>query len=244
MSPIRVMVVDDNQDSQEILMHFLAELPDFDVVGHCNNGEELVEQVMKYKPELILTDINMPHKNGINAIKDCLTFYPDIKYIFITGYDEYAIEAFNIAAIDYIVKPIEKSRLYKALEKAKSVLQFEENLQPKTNIMHLPIKDINGTYYVPQDEIYFIEKSGKKCIVYTKDKLYETQENIGKLVERLNDSFFSAHRSFVINLRKVDYIVPQNETYIVYFQDFNKQASISKLKISEVKEKMEQILTM
>lgn len=242
MSPIRVMVVDDNQDSQEILIHFLEQLAEFELVGTCNNGEELVEQVMKTKPELLLTDINMPHKNGINAVKECLTFYPNLKFIYITGYDEYAIEAFNIAAIDYIVKPVEKSRLYKALEKAKSVLQFEENGPQKINIKHLPIKDLNGTYYIPQEEIYFIEKSGKKCLVYTKDKVFESQENIGKLVERLNNYFFSAHRSFVINLKKVDHILPQNETYIVYFQGFNKQASISKLKINEVKEKMDQIL--
>jgi two-component system, LytTR family, response regulator len=242
MSPIRVMVVDDNQDSQEILMHFLEQLPDFEIIGTCNNGDELVEQVMKNKPDLLLTDINMPYKNGINAVKECLSFYPKLKFIFITGYDEYAIEAFNIAAIDYIVKPVEKSRLYKALEKAKNILQFEEHPPQKTNIKHLPIKDINGTYYVPQDEIYFIEKSGKKCLVYTEDKVYETQESIGKLVGRLNDYFLSAHRSFVINLKKVDYISPQNETYIVYFQGFNKQASISKLKINEVKQKMDQIL--
>lgn len=242
MNRIRVIIVDDNEDSLEILQYFLAQLSDFEVVGTCKNGDELIDEVMKSKPDLLLADINMPKKNGVLAIKECLEFYSKLKFIFITGYDEYSVEAFEIAATDYIVKPIEKHRLYKALEKAKKAIMYERNNSNRVQIKMLPIKNQNGTSYIPQNEIYFVEKDGKKCLVYTKDKIFETSENISKLTEKLEPYFYSAHRSYIINLKLVVYIVPQNETYLAYFSDFNRQASISKLKINEVKARMEEYL--
>jgi two-component system, LytTR family, response regulator len=242
MNHIRVMIADDNEDSLEILQYFINQLSDFEVVGTCKNGDELIDEVMKNKPNLLLADINMPKKNGVQAIKECLGFYSKLKFIFITGYDEYAVEAYEIEATDYIVKPIEKHRLYKALEKAKKTIMYERNNSNGVQIKMLSIKNQNGTSYIPQAEIYFVEKDGKKCLVYTKDRIFETSENISKLAGKLEDFFLPAHRSYIINLKLISHIVPQNETYLAYFYDFNRQASISKLKINEVKAKMEEYL--
>jgi two-component system, LytTR family, response regulator len=243
MGFIKVILADDHQDNVKLLHHFLVHLSDIEIVGHCYNGDDLVEQVMQKKPDLLLVDINMPKKNGIIAVKECLNLFPQIKFIFTTGFDEYALEAFQLTAIDYIVKPIEKFRLYKAIEKAKNIILYERNQSYTIQIKNLPIKDQNGTSYVPQHDIYFIEKSGKKCLVYTKERVFETNENISNLLASLDESFFSAHRSYIINLKRISHIVPQNETFLVYFQDFDQQASISKLKINEVKEKMSYFLS-
>lgn len=246
MNCIKVMLADDKEESLEILRLFLESLSTFKVVGVCNDGEELVAEIMIKKPDLLLVDINMPMKSGMSAVKECLSFYPDLKFIFISGYEQYALEAFEMSAIDYIVKPIEKARLYKGLEKARNIIQYEQNQMQKTKtnlkIRNLPIKDHTGTLYVPQQEIFYIEKSGKKCFIYTQKKVYETNENISKLLERLDDLFFPAHRSNIINLKRISHIIPQNETFVVYFHDFDKTASISKLKINEIKEKMVSLL--
>lgn len=243
MDPIKILLVDDNQDFIKIMEHFIQGFPESQLIGICNNGEELVEQVMLKKPDLVLTDINMPIKNGIEAVKECLSFYPHLKCIFITGYDGFAIEAFRISAVDYIVKPIEKIRLYQALEKAKNLLQFERgklelDIQEENKIKNLPLRDQNSIRYIPLTDIYFIEKTGKKCLVYTKSEIYETNETIGKLLDRLDHSFFPSHRSYIINLKKVSHITPHNETYIAHFQNNLNQASISKLKINEVRDRI------
>lgn len=243
MSLIKVLIADDQQDSIVIVRFFLEKLSYIEIVGECYDGDDLINQVMQKQPDLLLVDINMPKKNGMMAVKECLHFNPNLKFIFITGYDDYAVEAFQMNAIDYIVKPIEKLRLYKAMEKAKYNILYEQNQTNKSSSIHnLPIKDQCGTTYIPQDDIFFIEKSGKKCLIYTKDKVYETQENISNLVDRLDESFFSAHRSYIINVRKITHIIPQNETYLAYFHDFDHQASISKLKINEVKDKISAFL--
>lgn len=245
MVPIKTMIVDDHEASLAILEYLTRDFPDFEIIGTCTNGEELIEEVMLKKPDLVLADINMPKVNGIQAMRECLLFCPGLKFIFITGCSDYAVEAFRLAAIDYIVKPFEKMRLYKALEKARNLFYFERekfNIQPRIDKMkNLPLREQNSTRYIPLTDIYFIEKVGKKCLVYTKDIIYDTNETIGKILARLDDSFFPAHRSFIINLSKISHITPQNETYIVYFKDFQKQASISKLKINEVREKISKL---
>jgi two-component system, LytTR family, response regulator len=242
MNPIKILLIDDNQDSLEIIQYFLDDLPGYQLVGICMNGDQLVEEVMFKKPDLVLTDINMPIKNGVDAIKDCLSFFPSIKFIFITGYDEYALEAFQLNAVDYIVKPVEKNRFYKALQKATQLINFEKMHNAidlkNQNTKKLPLRDQNCIRYIPFQDIYFIEKIGKKCMVYSKNEIFETNETIGRILERLDDTFFPSHRGFIINLKKISHITPQNETYLVYFKNYEKQASISKLKINEVRERL------
>jgi PAS domain S-box-containing protein len=242
MNQIKLLLADDHSDSLEIIKYFLSDLPEFQLIGQCENGNDLVDQVLIKKPDLVLTDINMPMKNGFQAIKECLRFYPNLKVIFVTGYDDFAIEAFEIAAVDYIVKPIEKIRLFQALEKAKDIISFEqgkrETHQGDLNRKVLPLKDHTCTRFIPLADIYFIEKIGKKCLVYTKTEIYETNETIGRILTRLGDNFFQAHRSYIINLQEVTQITQLNETFIASFKDYDKHAGISKLKINEVKERI------
>ncbi|MGG0719998.1 response regulator [Robertmurraya massiliosenegalensis] len=246
MFPYKILLVDDNHDSIEIIEYFIRNLPDFEIIGVCIDGEELVEQIILKKPDLVLTDINMPKKNGIDAIKECLSFNHDLKFIFFTGYDEYALEAFRLSAVDYLVKPIEKERLYQALDKARDLLRYEREkdnpMRPADTILNLTLKDQKGTRYIPLKDIYFIEKIEKKCLVYTKEEIYETNETISKLLERLDDTFFHSHRSYIINLKKISHIMPRNESYIVHFANYSNQAIISKLKINDVKEKISRLL--
>lgn len=119
---VKVLIADDNIDSIEILEYFISQVPGFDVIGSCRDGEELIQQVIVQSPELILVDINMLSMSGLEAVKECLKIKPDLRFIFITGYDQFAVEAFELSALDYIIKPIENQRLYVALERAKKRL--------------------------------------------------------------------------------------------------------------------------
>ncbi|TYS67152.1 response regulator transcription factor [Sutcliffiella horikoshii] len=242
MKPINVVIVDDNQDSLEILNFFIGELKEFQIIDTCQSGEQLIDSVMKNKVDLVIADINMPEKNGLDAIKECLEFSPDLKFIFVTGYNEFAVEAFAISAVDYIVKPIEKIRLYKALERAKAQLLTEvaETEQKKHN-KRLSVRSNSSFYYIPFGDIIFIEKSGKKCIIYTTNQAIETYENISDIYKQLDQNFYRTHRSYIVNLRMLSHITPKNETYFAYFSNHEKYAHISKLKINEVQELLAQI---
>ncbi|WHY00430.1 LytTR family DNA-binding domain-containing protein [Neobacillus sp. DY30] len=242
MNPIKVLVADDHLASLEMMKYFISDLPDFQLVGQCESGEELVEQAMVKKPDLVLTDIKMPKKNGVKAIRECLSFCPKVKVIFITGFDEFAVEAFEIAAVDYLVKPIERTRLLQALNKAKNLIDLEqgkkESSLPKVNKDVLALRDTHCTLFIPMCEIYFIEKSGKKCLIYTDTEVYETNETIARIGTQLDETFFHSHRSYIINLQKITQIKQQNETFIAYFKDFDKHAGISKLRINELRERI------
>ncbi|MFZ7942484.1 LytR/AlgR family response regulator transcription factor [Neobacillus sp. 19] len=240
MNRIKLVLADD-QDSIDLIKTLVKDISHFDIIGECNNGEQLLEAVMGKKPDLVLTAIKFSQKNGMQAIKECLSVFPALRVIFITGDHDYAIEAFDIAAVDYIVKPVTKERLFQALEKAKEIIFFERHkmgTHPGSQQKVLSLRDHNAMLFIPLSDIYFIEKVGKKCLVYTEKEIYDTSETMAKILPSLNHSFFHAHRSYIINVTKISQITPQKETFIVHFKDYDKLAKISKLKINEVRERI------
>lgn len=236
MIPYKVLLADDHQDSLELLEIFINNHPQYEVVSTCSNGEELISKTAKFKPDLVITDVKMPILNGIESIRKVLQFQRDLKVIFVSGYNEFAVEAFDIRAVDYIVKPVEISRLYAALEKTQTDNRIRKiSMRSKKK---LPFKFKGAMFFIPFSDIYFIEKAGKKCLIHTKEGTFETYERIGYLSELLDESFYLSHRSNIVNLDNIIYIKPQNETFLAYFRNFDKHAHISKLKIKEIELKM------
>lgn len=232
MNPLKVIIADDDQSSKLLLAQLIELLPEYQIIGEASNGDELVQLVMKEKPEIILVDINMPGLNGIEAVKICKMMEPAVQVIFTTGYQEFAVEAFNLSAADYLVKPIEKVRFFLALQKAKLALQFHKREDTPKN--KLVIKSQNSFVYLDVLEILFIEKDGRKTVLHTENDVYETLESLQEMEERLPNYFFKTHRSFLVNLRKINQIEAVGETYIARFPAKEKQAYISKLKIHDV----------
>lgn len=241
MEQARVVIADDNEDSLEILDYFIGQVSDFRVVDKCRNGDELIDSVMRTSPHVVLLDIHMPRMTGMEAIRYCLKINKELLFICITSYDEYAVEAFELSALDYIVKPVEKTRLYAALDKVRKVRSHasavEELKAAQTKRLH--IKDNHNYYYIPQHEIIFIEKVDKKCNIVTADHTYVTKENISDLLHKLDPQhFFMAHRSYVLNLSKVSHIQSINNAYCAFFIETDKHAYVSKLKIQELQSRI------
>ncbi|WP_100372173.1 LytR/AlgR family response regulator transcription factor [Bacillus sp. FJAT-45037] len=239
MGKINTIIVDDNQDSREIIAAFLKNLPTIHVVAELKDGEELLNFISSQGQEpvhLVLADIGMPKLDGMEASKLCLTFAPNLKFIFITGFDHYAVEAFNVAAVDYIVKPIQRERLYEAIQKAVTILTLEEQNQSSqvSKQSKLIVKKGKNTFYIRLDHILFIEKKGKDTMVHTKVGLFETLESLETIERSINDSsFFQTHRSFIVNLNKVLSVEASGKTYLVHFEEYAEVAHISKLKINQ-----------
>jgi two-component system LytT family response regulator len=239
MEKYKVIIADDDHPSRMILMHFIQLLSEYEVVQDASNGEEFIQLVMKEEPDIVLVDINMPGLNGMEAVKICKERLPSLQVIFTTGYDEFAVEAFNISAADYIVKPIERTRLFIALEKAKKLIQLNSSPnQLKKTVNKLAIKSNNTFLYLSVDDILYAEKEGRKTILHTKNSYFETSESLQELEGKLPNQFYKTHRSFLVNLKKITKIVSSGETYLAYFNGTEKIAYISKLKINDVHRSM------
>jgi two-component system LytT family response regulator len=239
---IKTVLADDHPDSLKVMEIILKRHQRFQIVATCSDGEELINQVIKCKPDLVITDIKMPKFNGIEVIKKCRQFDYNVNFIFVTGFDDFAVEAFNVDAIDYIVKPFNMERFFAALDKAIEMIQYKRQLQLKQSRSKLKINSSGSVYYIPIEDIFFIEKQGKKCLIHGRNKVYETNKSISALYQRLNDIFYLSHRSYIINLKKISHISSSNETYLAHFEGIPNYAHISKLKIKEIKEKIQQIL--
>ncbi len=226
MQPIKVILAEDNPDALEIIKFYLEQLKTYHIVDICMDGESLVSSVMINKPSLVITDINMPKLSGIDAIKECIQLQEDLKFIFITSYDEYAVQAYELFAVDYVVKPVIRSRLYTALHRAEKLLQTKKRVPVKNNGIH---------YFLSPDEILFIEKNGKKAIIHTENKIYESYDNMTYFRQLLNsDRFISSHRSYIVNLDKISHVMPKNQTHLIYFGNYPHYAYASKSKVEDL----------
>ncbi|MDQ6595016.1 LytR/AlgR family response regulator transcription factor [Bacillus salipaludis] len=237
MEEIKVVIADDDPSSRMLLAQFTKLLPDYTVAGEAASGNELLELVMKEKPEIVLLDIQMPDLNGVEAARACKMIAPSVHIIFTTGHEEYAVEAFNLSAVDYLVKPIERTRFFMALEKARKSIAAAKAIEVRAAKMEwkrLAIKSNQTFAYVPVEEILFIEKEGRKSVVHTVDERFETHEPLLDLEERLPDYFHKTHRSYLVNLKKIVKIEALGETYSAHFANCEKTAYISKLKINEI----------
>ncbi|MGG3560534.1 LytTR family DNA-binding domain-containing protein [Neobacillus rhizosphaerae] len=237
MGEMKVIIVDDDASSRTLLSHFTQLVPDYHVLGEAASSKECIELVKQEKPDIALVDIGMPDLNGVETMKICKEVHPSLQVIFTTGHDEYAIDAFDLAAVDYLVKPIERVRLFIALEKAKKSIQMVKSLEAKKShkgINKLLFKSNQTFVYLAPNEILYIEKEGRKSVVHTETDQFETMESLLEMEERLPDTFFKTHRSYLVNLQRVAKIESLGETYAATFPQSEKKAYISKLKINEV----------
>jgi len=239
MEKWKVIIADDDQSSRTLLRHFTQILPEYEVCGEAANGEELIELAKKEDPHIALVDINMPGINGMEAVKACKEANPSLQVIFTTGYDEFAVEAFNISAADYIVKPIDRLRLFMALEKAKENVKLQKKLDAKGVKTTLTIKSNNRFFRLAIDDILFIEKVSRHTLFHTVHEQIETTDSLQEIEETLPDYFYKTHRSYIVNLNKIIQIESSGKTYMAYFAGTDKVSYISKLKINEVYALME-----
>jgi two-component system, LytTR family, response regulator len=231
---MRILIADDNAASRKILKHFIKYVPIYEIVGEAVNGEDLINKVMMEKPDIALVDIQMPLLNGMEAVKSCKKIVPSLQVIFITGHDEYALEAFGVHAIDYIIKPIERDRLYAALERASAFKNRPVTIQDPPIKKDLMIKQHNQYSFVPLDEIIFIEKADRKSVIHTMNQKIEFNEALTNLEEILDSRFVASHRSYIINLQYLSKIEVSGQTYIAHFKNYKGTAKVSKHKLVEL----------
>jgi DNA-binding LytR/AlgR family response regulator len=211
---IRVLVVDDEQPARERLRELLYAIAELEVVGEAADGEEAIQKVVELRPDLVLLDIQIPGISGLE-VAACLPS-PRPKIIFCTAFDQYAVDAFELHAMDYLLKPVNRTRLAHAIER----IREEDPLKTETDIdrviRELPLANTRllarcGDRYrvVPQREVVYFSSEGGLTRGHTRDREYVLDPTLNDLEERLDTAiFFRVSRAAIVNLDSVVEVRP------------------------------------
>ncbi|MCG8499431.1 MAG: LytTR family DNA-binding domain-containing protein [Firmicutes bacterium] len=215
---IRTVIVDDEIPVRDELEYLLTrEKALFEIVGCGQTGEEAVELCNTLRPDVVFLDIHMYGMNGMEAAKNILknNSSPPV-IIFATAYQEYAVKAFEINAVDYILKPLSDERIDITINKIRHLLKYRE--QPRDHIMQaihsieraigvnakIGIWSDGRFLFIDQKDIVYLEAQRKHTLIYTEYVQYKSTTAFGELQQKLDDQmFFKIHRSYVINLNHI-----------------------------------------
>lgn len=234
---MNIVIAEDDIAGRKVLHHFLTSLKEYTIVGEAANGEELIRYLIMEKPDIAIVDIKMPFVSGLDAIKSCKALLPSLQVIFLTGYDEFAVEALEWNAADYIMKPVMLPRLKQALDRAKR-LHIDSSVKEKESgdnkNKNLIIKHYNNLMIIPLKDIIYIEKAARKTVIHTKSHYYHSSETLIELKDKLSGDFIHSHRSFIINTNQIAALHSVNQTCYATFEGHKGKAKISKSNIDEI----------
>jgi len=245
MTHLRIAIVDDEAPARQLLREYLAAYPDVEVVAECANGFEAVKAVAESRPDLLLLDVQMPKLNGFEVLE---LVGRDAAVIFTTAYDEYALKAFEVHAIDYLLKPFGPERLREALAAARQrVLQAPADVSPAQVaadarppgawITRIVIRDGASVHVVPLDKVDYIEAQDDYASVRVGDKSLLKEQPLGEF-ERLLDPqrFIRIHRSFLLNLDRLSRIeLAAKDSRVAVLKD-GRQLPVSRSGYARLKE--------
>jgi two-component system response regulator LytT len=214
--PMRVLVVDDEELARVRIKELLVDVPGVEVAGEAENGLRAVEQIRELDPDVVILDIQMPGMDGFEVVEAL----PDVPLvIFATAFDEYAIKAFEVNSVDYLLKPISRERLSEAMERARSLLDDAPELDGQMSrlavlirsreVRRLPVIRGKRIVLVDMDDIVWIGVEDELVFVHTQAEKHMTNATMAELEGRLDPQvFFRSHRSSIVNLNHVKEIVP------------------------------------
>ncbi len=221
MKKIKVVIIDDEPLARNLLKEYLEAHENFALIAECKNGVEAVGVINAMRPDLIFLDIQMPGKTGFDVLEE-LEFFP--KIIFSTAYDSFALKAFEVNAVDYLLKPYTKKRFDTALEKV--IIESKEDLQnmadliesvaPKNYANRVLVQKGHKLIPILVQDIIYIEAQDDYALLYTATDSYLTNKGISAIHGKLNpEEFIRIHRSYVVALQHIKEIVKDINGYQV-----------------------------
>jgi two-component system LytT family response regulator len=205
----RVLIVEDEEHARLYLRELLEDEPQIEVVGESSDGVEGVQQIRQLSPDIVFVDVQMPGLDGFGMIDQIAGTQLPL-FVFVTGYGEYAVKAFEIEAVDYLCKPFDKERLSLSVERALRRLNSAvPNAGESQWLSRLSIKDDERILFVPVDEIIWIEAANKYVVIHTPGGTHISRQTIQGLEEKLNPrEFVRTHRSTLVRKDAVRGIHP------------------------------------
>jgi two-component system LytT family response regulator len=210
---MRAIIIDDERLARAELKKLLQDYPEVEVVDEAANADEAINKIDSLQPDLVFLDIQMPGKTGFDMLAE-LERAPHV--IFTTAYDEYALKAFEVNALDYLLKPIEPKRLADAMQKLHVVETKENHIAPEnynqsilTEVDQVFVKDGERCWFVKLSDIRLFESVGNYAKVFFGANKPLILKSLNALEERLDPkTFFRANRKHIVNLRMIEKIEP------------------------------------
>jgi two-component system LytT family response regulator len=219
---IRTLIVDDEPLARRRIRKLLSRDGDLEVVGDCANGYEAVAAINEYSPDLIFLDVQMPEIDGFKVLEKQETARTPL-VVFVTAYDSYALRAFEVSAVDYLLKPFDRRRFEKALQRVKTRLSaaregevnqralalLEELKAHSSHLERLVVKSRGRAFFLKTSEIDWIEAEGKYVRLHVGRESHLLREAIGTLEVQLDPKLFARiHRSAIVNIDRIKELQP------------------------------------
>ena len=235
----RVVVADDEPLARERLRMLLAAHPAHEVVAECEDGAQAVEAIATLAPDLVLLDIRMPALSGIEVVEALAAGDgPAPAVVFVTAYDEYALRAFEVSALDYLLKPVDQERLDRALAKAArrpaapdgsdgpaldpALRTFLETLRAERAYpARFLVRDAKGLYFVRADEVEWVDAQGNYVALHARGRVHLVRDTMRAFEAKLDPTrFVRVHRSAIVNLDHVQRLEPHaHGEYVITLRD-------------------------
>jgi len=230
---IRTLIADDEPLARERLSTLLAAEDWIDLVGEAVDGLQAIADIQRLRPDLVFLDIQMPGATGFEVIEavgaEQMPFV-----VFVTAYDQYALKAFDVHAIDYLLKPFDKERFQTSLARARQqlerrttgelerrLIELVQDLRPASRMERFVIKTSGRVFFLRAEEIDWIEAAGNYVKLHVGNEAHLFRETMNALEARLNtDTFYRIHRSHIVNIERVRELQPWfNGEYVVFLKD-------------------------
>lgn len=216
---IDCLIIDDEPLARKILVEYLHELTDFQLVAECQDALEAQQILNRRQVDLLFLDIAMPKLTGMQFIKSLAS--PPL-VIFTTAYSEHAVEAFEVNAFDYLVKPIRLERFLVSIQKVRKFLSRSERESGDNKWIN--IREGRRIYHIDTDDILYLQAYGDYVRIFLKDQTLMPKEKLNVIKEQLPEKFLQVHRSYIINLSEVKFMegnlvqvashkIPVSDTY-------------------------------
>jgi two-component system, LytTR family, response regulator len=239
---IRALVVDDEPLARAMIREMLESDSEVEIVGECANGREAVEAIKSSTPDIVFLDIQMPEIGGFQVLESMV---PNARpyVIFVTAYDQYAVRAFEVHALDYLLKPFDRERFEGAWQRAKSQIKLDRTSRRDQDIIalleelkagpryleRLVIKNGGRVFFLHVQDVHCIEAEGNYVRVYDNQKGYLLRETISSLAEQLDPKqFLRIHRSAIVKIDRIKEMQPWFHGEYRIIMENGKQLALSR----------------
>lgn len=231
MKSLRVLIVDDEPPARRKLVAMLKEERDLRIVGEAANGRDAAALIEEQEPDVVFLDVQMPGLSGFDVLKEISAAKMPL-IVFVTAYDQHAVRAFEVNAVDYLLKPFDRDRLQSCLARIRThggswkvhVEQLLAELKPREYLTRMMVKSQGRVLFLKVDEIDWIETSGNYVQVHAGKQSFLLRETLGALEAKLDPKRFArVHRTIIVNVDRIQELQPwSHNDFMVILRDGSK----------------------
>lgn len=241
---MNVYVIEDEVLARQELIYLLKDTGKIKVIGEAEDVHQALWDINEKQPDAVFLDIELEGGNGLELAKQFNNMKKRPMIVFVTAYDEYALDAFELDAVDYIVKPIDKNRLLKAVDKLvklSGTAHVEDTIDSAPSTKQnkkstITVKEDDRIIVINTKDILYIGTENRQAYIQTLEKKYLTDTLLYKMKEKLSDNFVQVHRGYIVNTKKIAVLEPWfNRTYLIVLKNGSK-ISVSRSYVKAIKQ--------